>query len=31
MTLAGWMFLIVSWLVILVLFAFCLYRALRSK
>jgi len=31
MTLAGWIFLIVSWLVILLLFAFSLYRTLRSK
>jgi len=31
MTLAGWIFLVVSWLVILLLFAFSLYRTLRSK
>jgi preprotein translocase subunit YajC len=31
MTLAGWLFLSVSWLVILGLFTFSLIRTLRSK
>jgi len=31
MTIAGWLFMSISWLVILGLFSYCLYRALRSK
>jgi hypothetical protein len=31
MTLAGWIFFSLSWLVILSLFTFCLSRTLRSK
>ena len=31
MTLAGWIFFSLSWLVILALFIFCLIRTLRSK
>jgi hypothetical protein len=31
MTVAGWIFFSASWVVILGLFLFCLYRTLRSK
>lgn len=31
MTLAGWIFMIASWTVILGLFTFCLFRTLRPK
>jgi hypothetical protein len=31
MTIAGWLFMSASWLVILGLFIFCLCRTLRSK
>lgn len=31
MTIAGWLFMSASWLVILGLFIFCLYRTLHSK
>jgi hypothetical protein len=31
MTIGGWIFMLASWLGILALFAFCLFRTLRSK
>jgi len=31
MTIAGWIFMLSSWMFLLVLFAFCMYRTLRQK
>ena len=31
MTTGGWIFMIVSWAVILTLFVYCMYRTLRSR